>query len=72
MINAEDVVQLFKTLGDLLTAIDPKVIEQWTLDETAAIQNAIDATGPLVDELWVNLLTDEEYAKIEKEGLDDG
>ena len=68
MVDPEKLAKVFDDLGDMLDAITDKDIEQWTLEEAEEIKSAIDSAGVAVDELWVKLLTDEEYAEMEREG----
>ena len=70
MIDPKDVILLFHVLKVALETINEKDMEGWTIAETKSIQDAIDSAGIAVDKLWVDLLTDEEYARIEREGRD--
>lgn len=70
MINAQDVAALFDDVGDMMEAIKAKDIEGWTLADAEEIKNAMESSGFAVEDLWAKLLTDEEYAEIEREGRD--
>ena len=72
MINAQSIIDLSDGLADLISQIERKDTEGWTLEDCDEINDALGDLGIQTSILYIACMTEEEMANLEREGRDDG
>ena len=72
MINAQSIIDLSDGLADLISQIERKDTEGWTLEDCDEIKDALEDLGTQASILYVACMTEKEMEDLEREGRDDG